>query len=132
MQDLTIPQEIRSFLEGLLNDAGMTTLDDAMREEMIKELFARLDSFITSTIIDSLPQDRLEEFMTMTEDGKGQEELQEYLTSHIPNSGEVFQNAFTQFRTMYLGNVNTARQLHNEDLTAPQDTNTNETVQEAT
>lgn len=132
MEELSIPPEIRSFLEGLLQDAGMTTLDDVMREEMIKELFVRLDSFITSTIIDSLPTDRLDEFTQMSESGKSQEELQSYLSANIPNAGEVFQNAFTQFRTMYLGNVNTARALHNEEIPITQDTPEDNTVPSST
>jgi len=119
MDGNAIPQEIRSFLEGLINDAGIMTLDDSEREELITELFARLDSFITATIIDSLPQDKVDEFIKMSESARPQAELQAYLNEHVPNSQEVFQNAFVQFRTMYLGNVNTSRQLHPSTTTQP-------------
>lgn len=117
MNDMQIPPEIKNFLEGLIQDAGIATLDDQMHDEMIKELFARLDSFITTTIIDSLPSDKAEEFIKMSEAARPQDELQAYLTANVPNSQEVFKDAFTKFRTMYLGNVNTSRQLHPQNTT---------------
>src|SRR3989344_268045 len=62
-QILQIPPDVRSFLEGLLTDAGMTSLDDEMREEMLKELYGRLDNHLSATIIDNLPPENLDEFI---------------------------------------------------------------------
>lgn len=106
---LQIPPEIRTFLEGLLQDAGMTTLDDQMREEMIKELYARLDSFITSVIMENLPPEKLEEFTKMAEEKKTRQEMEEFLKAHVPNAAEVMAQAFIEFRNLYLGNVAVAR-----------------------
>lgn len=111
---LEIPQEIRNFLDGLLKDAGMTTLDDQMREEMIKELYARLDNFITTAIIDTLPPEHLDEFIKLNEDKKPQVEIEQFLKDKMPNSQEVFSNAFSDFRSLYLGNVNAARNAPSE------------------
>lgn len=108
-QPMQIPTEIRTFLEGLLQDAGMTTLDSQMREEMIKELFARLDNFMLTTIVEGLPADKLEEFTKMSEQGKSREELESYLKTHIPDAQEVFARAMLEFRDLYLGNVTAAR-----------------------
>lgn len=112
-QDLQIPQEVRTFLEGLLEDAHMTTLDDSMREEMIKELYARLDNFITTAIVDNLPPEHLEEFIKLNETKKSQAEIQAYLQDKMPNAQEVFSNAFIQFRDLYLGNVAAERNAPN-------------------
>lgn len=106
---LEIPAEIRSFLEGLLTDANMTTLDDEMKEEMIKELFARLDSYITAAIVDNMPQEHLEEFIAMNESKKSREEIEGFLKEHMPNSQEVFTKTFMEFRDLYLGGVTVAR-----------------------
>lgn len=103
-----IPQEIRSFLEGLLIDANMT-LTDSMREEMIRELYVRLDNFITGIIIDTLPSDHLDTFLKMNEEKKPQSEIEAFLKEKMPNYQEVFRNAFTQFRDLYLGNIATSR-----------------------
>lgn len=107
--DQSIPQEIRVFLESLLNDAGMTNLDKDMHEDMLKELFVRLDSFMLTTIVEGLPAEKLEEFTKMAESGKDRAMLEQYLKANIPNATEVFGRAMLEFRDIYLGNVESAR-----------------------
>lgn len=114
MDNLQIPPEVRNFLEGILTDAGMTTLDDQMREEMIKELYARLDNYITSAIVDKLPPEDTEAFIRLNEEKKSQEEIQQFLQDKLPNAQEVFALTFAQFRELYLGNVSAARNTPNE------------------
>ncbi|EKD90831.1 MAG: hypothetical protein ACD_30C00081G0002 [uncultured bacterium] len=108
-QILQIPPDVRSFLEGLLTDAGMTSLDDEMREEMLKELYGRLDNHLSATIIDNLPPENLDEFIKLNEDGKTKEEIESYLKEKMPNAQEVLAKAFIEFRDLYLGNVTVAR-----------------------
>lgn len=108
-QPLQISTEIRTFLEGLLQDAGMTTLDTEIKEEMIKELYARLDNFITTAIMDNLPPEKLEEFTKMAEEKKTMAEMQEYLKANIAGAEEVFAKALLEFRDLYLGKVAVAR-----------------------
>lgn len=106
---LTITPEVRTFLEGLLKDSGMTTLNDEMKEEMIKELYARLDNFMTSVLIDSLPPEHLETFIKMNEEKKSQPEVEAFLKEKVPNAAEILAKAFMDFREEYLGNVTTYR-----------------------
>ncbi len=108
-QKLQIPTEIRTFLEGLLQDANILNLDDAMREEMIKELYARLDNFMTSKIVDNMPSEFLDEFIKLNEDKKPQAEIETFLKDKMPNSQEVLSQAFIEFRDLYLGNVAVSR-----------------------
>ncbi len=105
----SISPEIKSFLESLLSDAGMTTLDDETREEMVKELYVRLDHYLTNTIIENMPPEHLEEFVKMNESKKSMEEMQQFLTSKMPDAKGVFVKAFDDFRNMYLANVNLSR-----------------------
>lgn len=104
-----IPAEIRAYLEGLLADANMTTLDDSMREEMIKELYTRLDNFITAAVIDNLPSEYLEVFIKLNEDKKPQAEIEAFLKEKMPNYQEVFTKTFAEFRDLYLGNIAVSR-----------------------
>ena len=110
-QTLTISAEVRTFIEGLLKDAGMTTLDNEMKEEMIKELFARLDNHITSTIIANLPAEKLEQFIKLNEDKKPKEDVEQFLKDSMPNHAEVLSKGFMEFRDLYLGNVTAARNV---------------------
>ncbi len=110
-KQLQIPQEVRGFLESLLQDAGMKTLDDTMRQEMIKELYARLDNFMTSQIIDVMPPQYLDEFIKLNEEKKDRAEIEKFLKDKVPNVQNVFAKAFMEFRDLYLGNVTLARNV---------------------
>lgn len=104
-----IPIEIRGYIESLLQDAGMTTLDEQMKEEMVKEVYARLDIFIASSIVESLPADYLEDFIKLNEEKKSKEEIENFLKEKMPNYEEVFAKAFADFRSEYLGGVAVSR-----------------------
>ena len=115
MADSPIDPQVRTFIEGLLTDAGMTAVDDTMREEMIKELYVRLDNYLASVIAESLPQEHFDDFIKMNEEKKSREEVEKFLQDKVPNVNEVFTKAFADFRAMYLGNVAVARNAPPEE-----------------
>ncbi len=108
-QPIEIPAEVRGFLESLLADSGMTSLDDQMREDMLQELYLRLDNFLTAQIVDNLPPEQLEPFIQMNEAQKPKAEIEQFLKDNMPNAQEVFANAFIEFRNLYLGNTAVAQ-----------------------
>lgn len=116
---LEIPAEVREFLEGILKDANMSSLDDSMHEEMINELFARLDSYMTSIMVDAMPPENLDEFIKMNEEKKSQAEVETYIKGKIPNAQEVLTKAFMNFRDMYLRNVTVARNAPASNAASP-------------
>ncbi|HVT01223.1 MAG TPA: hypothetical protein VHE53_03245 [Patescibacteria group bacterium] len=114
---LVIPPEVRTYLEGILKDANMTEMDETMREEMINELFARLDSYMTTVIIDNMPAENIDEFIRLNEEKKPREEIENYLKEKMPNAQDVLTKAFMDFRDMYLSNVTVARNIPASDAT---------------
>lgn len=104
-ETLQIPDEIRNFLEGILQDAGMTAIDERMRQDMLKELYNRLDDYMLSTIVEKLSPEKTEEFTKMAESGKTREELEAYLKANIANAVEVFAQSMLEFRNLYLSNT---------------------------
>ena len=114
-----IPEDIRNYLQGILDDAGMVVPDD-MREEMIKELYVRLDNFILSRIVDSLPSEDFETFVKMNEEKKPREEIEKFFTDHVADAQTVMRQAFAEFRELYIGNVAVKR---NEPAAGGTDTN---------
>ena len=106
---LQIPPSVRSLLESILNDAGLNSLDQKMRDEMITNLYLKLDKYMLTTIVANLPADKLEEFTKMAETGKNQEELNVYLKKHIPDAEKIFARSMLEFRELYLGTVENAR-----------------------
>lgn len=107
-QGLQIPPDVRIFLSGLLEDAGIVPVDEIMKEEMIKELFARLDNFITTTIVDNMPEEHIDAFIKMNEEKKPKNEIEAFLKEKMPNYQTVFSQAFADFRELYLSNTTVA------------------------
>lgn len=101
----TIPEEVKPYLEGLLADAGITPVDEKMQEDMMKELYVRLDNFLASAILDNMPPEHLEAFIQLNEKHVSKEEVEGFLQEHLPNTKEVFAKAFVEFRDLYLGNT---------------------------
>lgn len=100
-----IPPEVKSFLESLMTDAGVEAVDEAMKEQMVLELYSRLDNFIATTIIKDMPAEHTEEFIRLNEEGKSREEIDKFMREKIPNCEELFAKAFIDFRDIYLGNA---------------------------
>lgn len=110
MDNIEIPAEIRGFLEGLIQDSERI-YEPEMQEEMIKELFIRLDSFIISAIIEHMPPEHLDEFIRLNDENKPKEEIEQFVKKTMPNAEEVFSKAFVDFRELYLNNAGDAAQV---------------------
>lgn len=114
-----IPADTKAFLESILQDAGMTSLDEQTHEQMVLDLFKRLDAYMLTTIVESLPDDKLEEFTKMAESGKSKADLETYIKTHVPDAVEVFARAMLEFRNFYLGNVGVSKNvIQNSNATA--------------
>lgn len=92
-----------------MQDGGIRSADAVMHEEMLKELFARFDNFMTSSIVENLAEEDMEEFIQMGNEGKSKEEIEKFITEKIPNAQDVFSKAMMDFRDTYLGNVSAFR-----------------------
>ena len=71
--ETNIPAEVRAFLEGILKEAGMSFPDETMKADMVKEIFNRLDSFLTASIVDNLKPEDVEAFIKLNEEKKSRE-----------------------------------------------------------
>lgn len=100
-----IPPEVIKFLDNLLAEANIVPIDEQMREQLLLELYSRLDNFITTTIMENMPPEKLDEFIKMNEEKRSREELDKFMRENIPDSEMVFAKAFVDFRDIYLGNA---------------------------
>lgn len=105
-----IPPEVISYLENLLKEANITPIDEAMRQQLLLELYARLDSFITSTIIENMKPEDMDEFIKLNDEGRPREEIENFIKEKIPDGEQVFAKAFIDFRDLYLGNTGVSAQ----------------------
>ena len=105
-----IPAEIRTFLEVLLREAKIGDVDEKTREDLIQELFYQLDNYLTSVIVDSLKPEDLETFIKMNEEKKPKEEIEAFIKEKLPDAENLFTDAFVEFKNLYLGNVDRAKE----------------------
>jgi len=103
LPQLSAQQYVNDFLESLLNDAGMDTMSVEVKQQMLKDLHARLQDRFFGQVIISMPEKDLTEFRKLSENKASQEELQKFIEEHVPNAPEVFAKAMVTFRNDYLG-----------------------------
>jgi hypothetical protein len=114
-----IPPETYAFLESLLSEVHMEYVDPQQKEEMLMQLYARLDYFLTAKIIDAIPDADLEAFTQMNEQGKSREEVEAFIMEKVPQAQELFKNAFLEFRELYVG---AGRQMEEEEQSSGEST----------
>ncbi len=79
-----------------------------LKEEMINDLYARLEHKLVAAAAEKLKPEDLEEFQKLLQEQKPQEELQKFLTERLENAQEIFAQAITDFRDTYLTNISPA------------------------
>ncbi len=111
---IQIPPEVRTYLENILQDAGMTTaLDNQMKEDMMIELYKQLDNYLASVVIDKMPPEYVEEFIKLNEQVATKEQAEAFIKQKLPNAQQVLAEAFVHFRDMYVHNVSVAKEEQN-------------------
>lgn len=98
-----IPPEIRTYLINIMEDARVTDITDEEREDIIYEMFLRLDKYIAGRLIDSFPTERdCDVFIQMNRDRKSQAEISKYLQEKIPGLNDLMTQVFADFRNFYV------------------------------
>lgn len=101
-QTLQIPVDIRTYLENLIEDAGMQ-LTPQLQQAMIADLYARLEKKLIADAVENMKPEDVEAFTQLVQSGTTAEEIQKYINEHVPNAKEVFVQSLVDFRTYFLG-----------------------------
>ena len=75
LESMSNDEVLDIFLESLLIEKGFTNLDDKTRTEMIAQLKERAVDMINYSIIEALPEDKVEEVTTKIDNGENAEEV---------------------------------------------------------
>lgn len=97
-----IPADIRTYLENLIDDAGMQ-LTPEMQNSLIDDLYARLEKKLIADAVENMKPEDIDEFIKLAQSGENLEAMQTYINEHIPNAKEVFVQSLIDFRTYFLG-----------------------------
>ncbi len=91
------------FLKAMLADAGMDKLPANVQEQMLSDLYARLEDWMFGYIVRELKEENLTKFREMNEAKAEQAEMEKFLEEKIPNAKEFFAKIMMDFRKSYLG-----------------------------
>ena len=91
--------EIKKYLQELLRDAGQTGLGEEIENQMIEDLYSRLEDRLIITAMSHLSDAQQDELEKM---GKDKVKTEAYLRKHIPNYDQVFSQVLVDFRNLYI------------------------------
>ena len=94
---------LNTFVESLIDEKGLSYLDDNMLTEMKNDLLNRIEDRLNMIIIKNMPEANIAEFEKMMDDNKSDEELQKFCEEKIPDLGSLVAVDLAHFREVYLG-----------------------------
>ncbi len=97
-----------TFIDQLIEEKGFPDLSDDVRVEIKKDLLERVDSFISAKLIAALSDDDVASFEKLLQEGKSQDELQQFIQAHVQDPTTLVTQALTEFKGVYLGTIPTA------------------------
>jgi len=100
-QSTPMDPQVQKYLQDLLRDAGQTDLGEELEEQMMKDLYSRLEDRLIITAIGFLGQKEREQLEGFSDDQTPQE-VQNFLKKHVPNYDRVFAQVLLDFRNLYI------------------------------
>jgi hypothetical protein len=99
-----IDPSIRLFLDDLLDEKGIFFSSPETREQMIQDLYLRLQKFFLLTLAQELSPADGNQLAQMIENQAPESTIQAFLQLKIPNLQDKLVELFLTFRSIYLSN----------------------------
>ena len=97
-------QNIDEFIESLLNDKGITTVEPEVKEELKADMKKRLEDQINRAAVQALPEEKAAELAKLVENPDfTNEKMTEFMQNSGVNLTEVALDTMLKFRSFYLG-----------------------------
>lgn len=100
-----IPAEIRTFLENMVYASEEFDKGEVIPDQLLQELYGKLNDYLSTYLLSSLPSDKLSEYKTLNEKGAPPEILDVFSMKNIPNYSEVIKKAYQEFYNNYLAQM---------------------------
>lgn len=97
-----MPSNIEQFLESIVNHADEGDVTPEMHQEMMSILSQQLDSALLASAVEALPEDKLDDYEQLIASQPTAEQLQQFLSQHIPNLQDVYRLTMIEFRRQYV------------------------------
>ncbi len=94
---------LEQFIDSLIEERGFPQLTEDVRDVIKKDISNKLDDFIGSRVIAKLSDEDLLTFEKLLKEKKSQEEIQKFVSTHIPEFVDFLTDTLLEFRSVYLG-----------------------------
>lgn len=81
----------------------MDVLPPESRRKILDDLAIRLDTKLTLAALEALPADKFVELKRLLSRKKSPAQISDFLNKNVPNVGEVYALALSDFKKLYLG-----------------------------
>lgn len=100
-------QALKQYVDVLIEERKFPDLTPEVKEQMQKDILQRLDNFIAARIIAALSDEDVLVFEKMLKDKKQEEEIQNFVSGHIPDFVNFLTATLLEFRGVYSGLIET-------------------------
>jgi len=97
-----IDLNLNKFVEKLIEEKNYPNLEPEILAQMKEDLNLRLENLINVTIVNSLPDEKLEEFEELIDKQVGVEEMQKFMSDNIQGLPDLISRTLLDFRKKYL------------------------------
>lgn len=103
MNNQEIIDQLDNYIDALIEKKGIKPVGPNSISMIKDDLKEQLFGLINVGIVNSMNEDKLEEFTKLSEE-KNQEKLAVFLTENVPNLSDLIQNILVEFSDIYLSN----------------------------
>lgn len=93
---------LEQFVENLLVERGLTSVDEAVLAELRADLMTRIGERLNAEMVALLEMDKVEELNDLMDAEVEPDIVREFFVSNVPNYQEVLARTLMDFRTSYL------------------------------
>lgn len=95
-------QDLRKFVDDILNEKDMSQIDPAIKEKMAEKLTRKLDTQIKRALVDSLTDQQLDRFEELIDNNDVQAMEGFFKQNGVPVE-QIMTQIMVRFRAAYLG-----------------------------
>ncbi|QQG43284.1 MAG: hypothetical protein HYW45_03715 [Candidatus Daviesbacteria bacterium] len=103
MDGLNNNQAVSEFVDKLIEEKSFPDLTEEVKAEIKKDILVRLDDFISARIIAKLSDEDVQTFNDLLKENKSPEEVQQFISTHVPDFTNFLTSTLLEFREVYLG-----------------------------
>lgn len=97
---------MEEFIDKLIEEKNFSYLTDDISRQLKKDLSQRLDEFIAARVIAGLSDEDVLVFEDMLQNNDSPENVQQFVSAHVPDFVNFLTNTLLEFRGVYLGKIN--------------------------